>query len=75
MTYYTLRVPVQGKDNVKRYPRVGVMFQNHNQETGEVYYNILLDFPVGATELLAFPPKSRDARAAEGEPPREENAA
>ena len=57
MNHYTLHVPVDGKDNVKRYPRVGVMFENTNRETGEVYFNIRLDFPVGATELLAFPPK------------------
>ena len=74
-THYTLHVPVEGKDNIKRYPRVGVLFQNHSQETCEVYYTIRLDFPVGATELLAFPPKSRDARTAQEEPPGTERAA
>ena len=75
MNHYTLHVPVDGKDNVKRYPRVGVMFQNLNRETGEVYFNIRLDFPVGATELLAFPPKDRDAQAAEEESSGGEKAA
>ena len=75
MNHYTLHVPLDGKDNVKRYPRVGVMFENTNRETGEVYFNIRLDFPVGATELLAFPPKDRDAQAAEEDPPDREKAA
>ena len=109
MNHYTLHVPVDGKDNVKRYPRVGVkhfsarlrphalprgkprtrmqsnlillnpksaeMFENTNRETGEVYFNIRLDFPVGATELLAFPPKDRDAQAAEEESSGGEKAA
>ena len=65
MTHYTLHVPVEGKDNIKRYPRVGVLFRNHSQDTGEEYFTIKLDFPVGATELLAFAPKERDAQAAD----------
>ena len=73
--HYTLHVPVEGKDNIKRYPRVGVLFRNHNQETGEEYFTILLDFPVGATELLAFPPKERAPQAVEDEPPARERAA
>ena len=72
--HYTLHVPVEGKDNIKRYPRVGVLFHNHNSETGEEYFTIKLDFPVGATELLAFPPKPRDVQAAD-EPAGEERAA
>lgn len=73
-THYTLHVPVEGKDNIKRYPRVGVMFENHNTETGEVYFSVKLDFPVGATELLAFPPKEREAQAGDA-PPGAERAA
>ena len=74
-SHYTLHVPVEGKDNIKRYPRVGVMFENRNQETGEVYHTIRLDFPVGVTELLAFPPREREAQAGMGESPDAERAA
>ncbi|WP_420010810.1 hypothetical protein [Tateyamaria sp.] len=56
-------VPVQGKDNHTQYRRVGVMFQNHNRQTGEVYYRLVLDFPVGATEMLAFAPMAQEAAA------------
>ena len=73
--HYTLHVPLNGKDDVKRYPRVGVMFRNHNRETGEEYFTVKLDFPVGATELLAFPPKAREAQAADEAPPGAERAA
>lgn len=59
--HYVITVPVQLKDGVKHYRRVGVMFQNHRRETGEVFYALKLDFPVGATELVAFPPKSPEA--------------
>ncbi len=52
--------PVKRKDDKTRYPRVGVLFENHNRETGEVFYTIRLDFPIGVTELVAFPPKPRD---------------
>ena len=65
MTHYTVTLPVTGRDSVQRYPRVGVMFENHNRETGEVYYTIKLDFPMGATELVAFPPRSKEADAVE----------
>ena len=61
MAHFTLHVPIEGSDSKKRYPRVGVMFENHHRETGEVYYTVKLDFPVGATELIAFTPKPRDA--------------
>ena len=60
MAYFTITAPVKGKDDKTRYPRVGVLFENHNRETGEVFYTIKLDFPVGVTELVAFPPKPRD---------------
>ncbi|WP_420012127.1 hypothetical protein [Tateyamaria sp.] len=56
-THYTITCPVKGKDDKIRYPRVGALFENHNRATGEVFYTIKLDFPVGATELVAFPPK------------------
>ena len=65
MTHYTLTVPVKGKDDVTRYPRVGVMFRNTHRETGDEMFSLKLDFPVGVTELVAFPPKDRDAQAEE----------
>ena len=65
MAHYTITAPIKGKDDKTRYPRVGVLFENHNRESGEVYYTIKLDFPVGVTEMIAFPPKPRD----EGEAP------
>ena len=60
-THYTITAPVTSKDGTTRYPRVGALFQNHHRETGEVFYTIKLDFPVGLTELVAFPPRARDA--------------
>ena len=69
MTHYTVTVPVQGKDNHTHYRRVGVMFQNHNRQTGEVYYRLSLDFPVGATEMLAFAPTAQGAAATAVEDP------
>ena len=63
MTHYVLTVPTTFDDNgteKRRYSRVGVMFQNHRKDTGEVVYSLKLDFPVGATELVAFTPKARD---------------
>ena len=60
MAHYTITAPVTGTDDKTRYPRVGVLFENHNRETGEVYFTIKLDFPVGVTDLIAFPPRPRD---------------
>ncbi len=57
---------ITGTDDKTRYPRVGVLFENHNRETGEVYYTIKLDFPVGVTEMIAFPPRPRDESDASG---------
>ena len=71
MTHYTITAPVKGKDDKTRYPRVGVLFENHNRETGEIYFTLKLDFPVGVTELVAFPPKNRDEDGAEPSGPGE----
>ena len=60
MAHFTITVPVKGKDNTVRYPRVGALFENHNRTTGEVFYTIKLDFPVGAVEMVAFPPKPKE---------------
>ncbi len=67
MTHYTVTVPIKGKDERTHYRRVGAMFENHNRNTGEVYYSIKLDFPVGATEMLAFPPRAEGGEAPEPE--------
>ena len=62
MTHYTLYVPVAYQDNgtdKTSFRRVGALFQNARKETGEVFFSLKLDFPVGATELVAFPPKAK----------------
>ena len=63
--HFPLYVPVEGKDNKTRYTRVGVMFENHRRDSDEVVYSIKMDFPVGATELVAFPPRLADDAEAE----------
>ena len=48
------------------YTRVGAMFENFRQGTNETFYKIVLDFPVGVTELLAFAPRASDAPESAG---------
>ena len=64
MTRYTLNVPVEytTRDGGKKttYRRVGAVFENARKDTGETFLSIKLDFPVGATELVAFQPRPRD---------------
>lgn len=60
MAHYVLTVPVTYTDNGAEkttYRRVGVVFENRRRETGEVVLSMKLDFPVGATELVAFEPR------------------
>ena len=60
MAHYNLTVPVKFDDNgteKTRYQRVGVLFENTRQGSGEKVFSIRLDFPVGVTELVAFTPK------------------
>ena len=60
MAHYMITAPLKyqkGGQEATRYPRVGVLFENRHRETGEIYYTIKLDFPVGVTEMVAFPPK------------------
>lgn len=66
MAHYTIVVPVDVGDRT-HYRRVGALFENTNRETGELYYRLKLDFPVGATEMLAFPPRPREDEAAPSE--------
>ena len=60
---HTVTIPVTDKFGRKRFPRVGAMFENHNRETGEVFYTIRLDYPICVTELLVFPPRPDEAAA------------
>ena len=57
---FTLTVPVtfkkDGKDQTS-FRRVGAVFEN-TRDNGDVFLSIKLDFPVGVTELIAFPPKA-----------------
>ena len=72
MTRYTLNVPVEyaTRDGGKKttYRRVGAVFENTRRDNGETVLSIKLDFPVGATELVAFPPRPRDAEEPDGDP-------
>ena len=61
MAHYNLTVPVKFDDNgaeKTRYQRVGVLFENTRQGSGEKVFSIKLDFPVGVTELVAFTPRA-----------------
>lgn len=74
MTHYNVVVPVAGNDGKTRYRRVGALFENSHSETGEIYYTIQLDFPVGAKKMLCFAPRADEVpeaaagAAASGEP-------
>ena len=51
-------VPVKGSDDKTRYTRVGTLWQN--EKDGQTFFKLDLDFPVGATEILAFPSKEKN---------------
>lgn len=63
MTNYVLTVPVtfskDGKEQTT-YRRVGAVFENTKNDTGETFLSIKLDFPVAVTELVAFQPKEKE---------------
>ena len=63
MTHYVLTVPVtytrDGEEKTS-YRRVGAIFQNQRKGSDETLLQVRLDFPVGVTELVAFPPRSGD---------------
>ena len=66
MSHYNLKIAVKYEKDGKtqnRFVRVGALFENFNRETGEKYFTAKLDFPVGVTEMVAFPPKPRDEDA------------
>jgi uncharacterized protein (DUF736 family) len=62
MTNYTLTVPVKfikdGKEQTT-FRRVGAVFENTKNDTGETFLSIKLDFPVAVTELVAFQGKAQ----------------
>ena len=63
MTTYTLTVPYEYQKNgstERRFRRVGAVFENTRQNTGETFLSIKLDFPVGVTELVAFQASPKD---------------
>lgn len=63
MTNYTLTVPVKFTKDEKEqtaFRRVGAVFENTKNDTGETFLTIKLDFPVGVTELVAFQGKAQD---------------
>jgi uncharacterized protein (DUF736 family) len=63
MAHYILTVPVTYKDGTTEktsFRRVGVVFEN-TRENGDTCLSLKLDFPVGATELVAFLPKAKEA--------------
>ena len=72
MTRYTLHVPVEytTRDGGTKttYRSVGAVSENARRDTGETIPSIRLDFPVGATEMVAFQPRARDEDEPEGEP-------
>ena len=62
MARYNLTAPVtyvQNGESKTRYTRVGTIFEN-TREDGSKSLSVKLDFPVGATELVAFEPRARD---------------
>ena len=61
MAHYNVVVPHVVGDKT-HYTKVGALFENVRQDTNETFYKLVLDFPVGVTELLAFPPRASDAR-------------
>ncbi len=65
MAHYNVVVAVKRGDRTF-YSRVGALFENHSNDTGERYYKVVLDYPVGATELLAFAPRPDEAASGEG---------
>ena len=62
--HYIATVPVtykddQGQDKT-RFQRVGAMFRNTRNGSGEEFFSLKLDFPVAVSELVMFPPNSKD---------------
>ncbi len=66
MAYYNIVVAVTRGERTF-YNKVGALFENHSNETGERYFKMVLDYPVGATELLAFPPRADEEASSEAE--------
>ena len=63
--HYVVTVPVKYDDNGSdktRFQRVGAMFRNTRNDDGSEFFSIKLDFPVGVSELVMFPPSSKDPK-------------
>ena len=62
-THFIATVPVtytkDGQEKT-RFQRVGAMFQNSRRDSGEVFFQLKLDFPVAVQELVMFPPSSKE---------------
>ncbi len=61
MTTYTATVPVKFKKDGEEkvtFRRVGAMFRNTRNGSGEEFFTLKLDFPVAVDELVMFPPNS-----------------
>lgn len=61
--HYIATVPVtykdeQGQDRT-RFQRVGAMFRNTRNGSGEEFFSLKLDFAVAVNELVMFPPSSK----------------
>ncbi len=64
--HYVATVPVKFTDNDgqerTRFQRVGAMFRNTRNGDGSEFFSLKLDFPVAVSELVMFPPSSREPR-------------
>lgn len=61
---YVLTVPRKfksGDEEKTSYTRVGMIFVNTKRDSDEEFLSVKLDFPVGATELVAFVPNDKNA--------------
>lgn len=61
--HYVATVPVtytdQNGQEKTRFQRVGAMFRNTRNGSGEEFFSLKLDFPVAVSELVMFPPNSK----------------
>lgn len=62
--HYVATVPVKFTDNDgqerTRFQRVGAMFRNARGADGSEFFSLKLDFPVAVSELVMFPPSSKE---------------
>ena len=62
--HYVATVPVKFTDNDgqerARFQRVGAMIRSTRNGDGSEFFSLKLDFPVSVSELVMFPPSSRE---------------